>query len=43
MTVEWYKEHYQAQNQSMHDFTIQQIEKYTETARLKNLFWASDD
>jgi CDP-glucose 4,6-dehydratase len=43
MTVEWYKEHYQNQDQSMYDFTIQQIEKYTETARIKNLSWVSND
>jgi CDP-glucose 4,6-dehydratase len=43
MTVEWYKEYYQHQNQSMYDFTIGQIEAYKKSARLNNLSWASDD
>jgi len=43
MTVEWYKEYYQNQTQSMYDFTINQIEAYTKAAKLNNLSWASDD
>ena len=43
MTVEWYKEYYQHQNQSMYDFTISQIEAYTKVAKLKNIAWASND
>ena len=43
MTVEWYKVYYQSPNQSMHDFTISQIEAYTEAARLCGVTWASND
>ena len=43
MTIEWYKEYYQNQTQSMYDFTINQIEAYTKAAKLNNLSWASDD
>jgi len=43
MTVEWYKAYYQNQEQSMYDFTINQIESYTKAAKLKGVSWASDD
>jgi len=43
MTVEWYKEYYQKQNQSMYDFTVSQIEAYTKAAKLKNITWANND
>jgi len=43
MTVEWYKAYYQSPNQSMYDFTIDQIEAYTKTAKLNNIGWASND
>ena len=43
MTVEWYKEYYQNKAQSMHDFTISQIEAYTKAARLNNISWADND
>ena len=41
--VEWYKEYYQNQNQSMYDFTINQIESYTKAAKLNNIAWANND
>jgi CDP-glucose 4,6-dehydratase len=43
MTVEWYKEYYQNKNNSMFDFSITQIEAYTEAARSNNISWARDD
>ena len=43
MTVEWYKTYYQSPNQSMYDFTIDQIEAYTKAAKLNNIGWASND
>ena len=43
MTVEWYKAYYQSPNQSMYDFTIDQIEAYTKAAKLNNIGWASND
>jgi CDP-glucose 4,6-dehydratase len=43
MTVEWYKEYYQHQDQSMYDFTISQIESYTKAAKLNNIAWANND
>jgi len=42
MTVEWYKEYYQ-NNNSMHGFAIDQIEAYTNLAKLRNISWANDD
>jgi CDP-glucose 4,6-dehydratase len=41
MTVEWYKYYYQSQNQSMLDFSVQQIENYTELAASKLLKWTA--
>jgi CDP-glucose 4,6-dehydratase len=43
MTVDWYKEYYQNRAQSMHDFTISQIDLYTKAARLNNISWANND
>jgi CDP-glucose 4,6-dehydratase len=43
MTVDWYKSYYQNQKQSMYDFTVSQIELYTETAKLNNITWANND
>ena len=43
MTVEWYKEFYQNSGKSMHDFTVNQIKAYTESAKLNNIDWASND
>ena len=39
MTVEWYKEYYQSQNNSMYDFSIGQIEEYVRVAKLNNAAW----
>ena len=35
MTVEWYKRYYENSNQSMYDFTVSQIDEYTELAKAK--------
>jgi CDP-glucose 4,6-dehydratase len=43
MTVEWYKEYYQNENKSMHDFTISQIKSYIKAAKLSNVAWAIND
>jgi len=43
MTVEWYKAYYQNRNQSMYDFSIKQIDSYTEAANLGSVAWASYD
>jgi len=43
MTVEWYKAYYQDKNQSMYNFTISQIDLYTEAARFGGVAWAGDD
>ena len=43
MTVEWYKAYYQNREQSMHDFSIGQIEAYTKSARKNNISWADND
>jgi CDP-glucose 4,6-dehydratase len=43
MTVEWYKAYYQNPNQSMYNFTINQIEAYTRAAKLNNITWTDND
>ena len=43
MTVQWYKEFYKNQNKSMFDFSIKQIETYTNIARKNKLGWADND
>ena len=43
MTVEWYKTYYQNKDQSMYNFTISQIEAYTELAFTRGLNWAKND
>jgi CDP-glucose 4,6-dehydratase len=43
MTVEWYKNYYHNQDQSMYNFTINQIKMYTEAAKLKGVIWADND
>ena len=40
MTVKWYKHYYQCQKQSMYNFTIAQIDEYTELAKSRNAVWA---
>jgi len=40
MTVEWYKRFYQATDVAMYDFTITQIEEYTQLARSREMDWA---
>ena len=40
MTVEWYKRYYQEKNNSMFDFTIDQISEYNELAKKRKLKWA---
>ena len=42
MTVEWYKTYYQNINSSMYDFTISQIEDYTNLAKYRDIEWAND-
>ena len=43
MTAEWYKNFYQNNNDSMHDFTISQINNYTNLAKSRSIEWAKDD
>jgi CDP-glucose 4,6-dehydratase len=43
MTVGWYKHYYQNQNRSMLNFSIQQVEEYSELAKVRQLSWATDD
>jgi len=43
MTVEWYRHYYQNKNHSMYDYTLSQIEEYTELAKARQLSWATDD
>ena len=40
MTIEWYKHYYQNKDQSMYDFTIGQINEYTEIAKSRRITWA---
>jgi CDP-glucose 4,6-dehydratase len=41
MTVEWYKHFYQNSSQSMYNFTMSQIEDYTQLAKERKLHWAT--
>ena len=41
MTVEWYKYFYQNENVSMQDFTLRQIDEYTNLARTRGMKWVS--
>jgi CDP-glucose 4,6-dehydratase len=43
MTVNWYKHYYQNQEQSMYDFTINQINDYTKLAKFRDVAWAKND
>ena len=40
MTIEWYKAYYENKTNSMHDFTISQIIKYSDLAKKRNIHWA---
>jgi CDP-glucose 4,6-dehydratase len=40
MTIDWYKEYYQNQEKSIYDFTINQIDEYTQLANSRGIFWA---
>jgi len=42
LTVEWYKAYYQNPENTMHDFTIRQIEEYTTLAQQRSISWAQD-
>ena len=42
MTVQWYKTYYENQGQTMHDFSMGQIEDYTQFAKSQGLLWAID-
>lgn len=39
-TADWYKEFYQQHNDNMLDFTLKQINEYTEVAKRKNIVWS---
>lgn len=43
MTIEWYKHYYQNKTQSMYDFTLGQINTYTEAAKKNNFTWTEND
>lgn len=43
LTVEWYKAYYQHTENSMYDFTVRQIEEYTDLARKRSVSWALED
>lgn len=43
MTVDWYKSYYENHEKSMYEFTLLQIEIYTELAEKRHLSWAKND
>jgi len=43
MTVEWYRQYYQTPEDSMYEYTISQINTYSNIAKSRNIFWACDD
>jgi hypothetical protein len=41
MTVSWYKDYYQgAEDQSMYEFTVEQINEYMQLAENKGIEWS---
>jgi len=43
MTVEWYKNFYQGQLDSMRDTAVRQINEYTQLAKSRNMQWTKND
>ena len=43
MTAEWYKKYYQFEHKTMHNFCIQQIRDYVESAKSKSISWSNHD
>ena len=43
MTVEWYKAYYEKFNNSMYDFSAQQIKDYIDISKSRNIKWSSHD
>lgn len=43
MTVEWYRQFYKNPANSMYEYTVAQINTYSEVAKSKQIFWACDD
>lgn len=43
MTAEWYKRYYQNKNESMYDFSVNQILTYTKIAKSQKIAWTNDD
>jgi CDP-glucose 4,6-dehydratase len=43
MTVEWYKHFYQKRNPSIYDFTMSQIEEYSDLAKLRHQRFVNND
>ena len=43
MTVEWYKNYYENNEESMYEFSLLQIEKYTELAEKLHFGWTKND
>lgn len=43
MTAEWYRQFYQNPKDSMYEYTTNQINAYSEIARLRKIAWACDD
>jgi CDP-glucose 4,6-dehydratase len=40
MTIEWYRAFYENEEKTMYDFSISQINEYTNFAKNKSIFWA---
>ena len=41
MTVEWYRTFYENEEETMYDFSINQINEYTDFAKNKGILWAN--
>ncbi len=42
LTVEWYMAYYKSQEETMYDFSIRQIEEYSNLARQRSISWAQN-
>jgi CDP-glucose 4,6-dehydratase len=43
MTAEWYRHYYRNKGESMYNYTVKQIEEYTQIAKSRNISWACND
>ena len=43
MTIDWYKNYYDSRQESMYEFTLNQIQNYQKIAKERHISWANYD